>query len=78
MSELSNQQLRDFIDTFKKPMPVATIKDFSNSGKLKLETLLKSHNHEIWQKCKCGNEEDLRMTFTCTECGATLFKPSNN
>ena len=78
MPELSNQQLRDFIDTFKKPMPVVSIKDFQSSGTLKFEKLLKTHNHEIWQKCECGGEEDLRMTFTCSQCGATLFTNSNN
>lgn len=33
------------------------------------------NNHEIWQKCECGGEEDLRMTFTCSGCGAVLYEP---
>lgn len=33
-------------------------------------------NHEVWMKCDCGNEEDLKMTWICSECGAVLFEPS--
>ena len=43
-----------------------------------LEYIIKSHNHEIWRKCVCGNEEDLRMTFKCSECGFIIFTPSKN
>ena len=43
-----------------------------------LEYLIKSHNHEIWRKCICGNEEDLRMTFVCSECRTKIFIPSKN
>lgn len=69
------QQIKDFVNSFKKPMPVVTIKDFNNSGKLRFDELVKSHNHEIWQKCKCGGEEDLRKTFNCSQCGAVIYTP---
>ena len=71
-------EIQKFVEGFnKKPFPILTIGDFTDSKEgIKLSELLKSHNHEIWRKCKCGNEEDLRMTFHCSECGAVLFTPS--
>lgn len=40
--------------------------------------LIKEHNHEIWRSCVCGNEEDIRMNFNCSECGLVIFTPSKN
>ena len=72
-------EVQKFVEGFKnKHLPILTIADFTNNKDgIKLSELLKSHNHEIWRKCKCGNEEDLRMTFDCSICGEILFKPSN-
>lgn len=74
-------KIRDFVEAQKyKPMPKITVGDFMRSFNIGIpfQILLKEHNHEIWRRCKCGNEEDLRMTFICSECGAVLFKPSKN
>lgn len=71
------QEIKAFIDSFKiKPKVDYSIKEFmKNSKKITFQKLLKEHNHEIWKKCECGNEEDLRMTWVCSKCGAVLFKP---
>ncbi len=61
-----NKEIRDFIDQYKfKPLPKITVKEW-----------IKDHNHEIWQKCICGNEEDLRKKWICSVCGTILYKPS--
>mgnify|MGYP003604045562 CR=1 FL=1 len=72
------KQIKKFVESFQKPMLVLTIKDFIQSGQIKSEEVVKSQNHEIWQKCECVGEEDLKKTWNCSDCGAVLFTPSNN
>lgn len=72
-------KFQDYIQTIKhKSLPKITEMDFMRSFNIGISfvQLLKAHNHEIWRKCVCGNEEDLRNTFVCSECGTVLFKPS--
>ena len=68
-------EVRAFVDSFKaKPTINNTISDLMCSPKkITFEELLKDHNHEVWKKCKCGNEEDLRKTWICSDCGEVLF-----
>lgn len=70
-------EVRAFVDSFKgKPLKHYLISELITSkGNVSFETLLKEHNHEIWKKCNCGNEEDLRQTWHCSACGAVLFTP---
>ncbi|MCX8533063.1 hypothetical protein [Chryseobacterium luquanense] len=70
-------EIQNFFNSFKnKPSVDYSIADLmENYKKITFKELLKEHNHEVWKKCKCGNEEDLRMRWDCSECGAVLFKP---
>lgn len=55
-------ELKIFVEGYKnKVRPKLTILD-----------VVKDYNHEIWRKCKCGNEEDLRKSIKCTLCGKIL------
>lgn len=79
MQSKMDPKIRDFVEAQKyKPKPKITVAEFMRSFKIGISflQLLKAHNHEIWRKCVCGNEEDLRKTFVCSECGTVLFKPS--
>jgi len=74
-------KIREFIEaqTFKttpKVMETDFMKEFKVG--ISFQDLLKDHNHEIWEKCECGNEEDLRKKWICSECGAVLFEPTSN
>ena len=63
---MKDQRIRDFIEVYsRKEKKIKTVSDFHN-------------NHEIWRKCSCGNEEDIRMSYNCTVCGAILYKPKKN
>lgn len=54
--------IRSFVEEYqKKPLP-----------KMSIEEFVKTHNKMLWRKCKCGNYEDLRLTFFCKECGKQL------
>jgi hypothetical protein len=54
--------IRAFVDEYKKqPPPKMTIAEF-----------VKTHNRMLWRKCKCGNYEDIREKFYCSECGAQI------
>jgi hypothetical protein len=70
-------EIKAFVDSYKlKPKTDFSIADLmSKPKKITFEELLKDHNHEIWKMCDCGNEEDLRETWVCSECGKVLFKP---
>lgn len=69
-------RIKNFIKSFGAPEEKQfALSDFKTSrGNVSFTKLLKEHNHEIWKKCECGNEEDLRMTWHCSKCGAELFK----
>ena len=73
-----NEEIKKFVESFNSK----TITDFALSelqtsrGNISFRKLIIEHNHEIWKKCTCGNEEDLRMTWACSKCGAKLFTPS--
>lgn len=56
-------KLRSFIDTYrKKKLPKMTVEEF-----------IRNHNRELLITCKkCGNIEDIRITFFCPDCGAQL------
>jgi len=73
-------EVRDFVNSFAaKATGIYTIADLMSSPKkITFEELLKDHNHEIWKTCECGNEEDLRKTWQCSECGNILFTPKKN
>lgn len=73
-------EVREFVNSFtEKPAGNYTISDLmSPRKKITFKELLKDHNHEIWRTCECGNEEDLRKTWECSECGAVLFKTKKN
>lgn len=76
-----DQKVREFVEAQKfKNIPKVTVADFMKDFKvgISFQDLLKDHNHEIWRKCECGNEEDLRKTWNCSECGAVIFKPTSN
>lgn len=76
-----DQKVREFVEAQKfRPIPKVTEADFMRNFKvgISFQDLLREHNHEIWEKCKCGNEEDLRKTWNCSVCGAVLFKPTSN
>ncbi|MHA7822498.1 hypothetical protein ACVVIH_07020 [Chryseobacterium arthrosphaerae] len=68
--------VRDFVESYKsKPGKKFSLSDLvTRDGSVSFSKLLKEHNHEIWKKCECGNEEDLRMTWHCSKCGKVLFK----
>jgi hypothetical protein len=70
------EKLKNFINCFEgKGEKQFALSEFKTSrGNISFRKLLVEHNHEIWKKCKCGNEEDLRMTWHCSKCGAELFK----
>ncbi len=72
-------KIREFIEAQSKNIPKVTIGEFMKQFKIGIsfQDLLKDHNHEIWRRCECGNEEDLRMTWNCSECGAVLFEPTS-
>lgn len=53
-------------------------KERALKARISLDKLVKTHNHEIWRKCICGNEEDLRKTYECSVCGNKIFIPSKN
>ena len=33
------------------------------------------NNHEIYATCTCGNEQDIRLSDRCGECGSVLSLP---
>lgn len=70
-------ELKNFVESYKKNPPIElSISDLTTrTGYISFDKLLKEHNHEVWKKCECGNEEDLRMTWHCSKCGKVLFKP---
>jgi hypothetical protein len=72
-----NNQISKFVGTYQenknKNLSISDLK--TSRGNISFRKLLIANNHELWQKCKCGNEEDLRVTWKCSECGAILFKP---
>ena len=69
-------KVREFVEAQKiKPVSKITVAEFMRSFNVGI-SFLKEHNHEIWRKCICGNEEDLRKTFRCSVCGNILYKPS--
>ena len=72
-----DSEVSKFVESFKnKPVKDFSLSDFkTQSGNVSFYKLLKEHNHEVWKKCECGNEEDLRMTWHCSKCGNVLFKP---
>ncbi|PWN67629.1 hypothetical protein [Chryseobacterium oncorhynchi] len=72
-------EIKQFVESYRnKPKIEFSISDFKNTyGNISFNKLLKHHNHDIWKKCSCGNEEDLRMTWHCSNCGKELFKPKN-
>ncbi|AZA93016.1 Uncharacterised protein [Chryseobacterium nakagawai] len=74
-----DSKVRAFVESFRnKPAINFSIKDFTTrTGQISFSKLLKTHNHEVWKRCECGNEEDLRMTWHCSQCGKVLFKPNN-
>jgi hypothetical protein len=74
---IMSPEVRDFVNSFAaKAFENYTIADLMLlPKKITFEELLKDHNHEIWKACECGNEEDLRKTWKCSECGAVIFKP---
>lgn len=73
-------EIQNFVNSFKvKPAVDYSIADLMEKPKkIIFEELMKEHNHEIWKKCECGNEEDLRMTWDCSKCGKVLFKPKSS
>ncbi|KFF26893.1 hypothetical protein IW16_06345 [Chryseobacterium vrystaatense] len=72
-----NKDIQAFINSYKnKPYRDFSISELvTKRGDVSFDKLLKEHNHEIWKKCNCGNEEDLRQTWHCSLCGAVLFTP---
>lgn len=72
-----NPEIKKFIESFReKPVKQFSINDFrTKAGNISFNKLLKEHNHEIWRTYECGNQEDLRKSWTCSNCGKTLFEP---
>lgn len=72
-------ELKEFVLAYSfKPKVSLTVKELvEGDNKINFQKLLKEDNHEVWRKCECGNEEDLRMTWTCSACGKVIFEPTN-
>lgn len=68
-------EVRAFVESYIKKPDYSILDLMKSPKKITFEELLKDHNHEIWERCQCGNEEDLRKTWDCSVCGAVLFKP---
>lgn len=70
-------EIKQFVESCRNNRTIEfSISDLTTrAGYISFEKLLKEHNHEVWKKCECGNEEDLRMTWHCSKCGKELFKP---
>lgn len=73
-------EIENFIRSFQnKPSKEFSLSDLkTEAGNVSFYKLLKEHNHEVWKKCECGNEEDLRKTWNCSKCGKILFVPKWN
>lgn len=64
-------ELEKFIEDYRKQVLSGMF------PKLSIIDIMKQHNHEIWQACpKCGQVEDLKKTWECSTCGATIFTSS--
>ncbi|MEI7487651.1 MAG: hypothetical protein WCJ72_09625 [Chryseobacterium sp.] len=75
-----NSKLKNFVKSFIPTVnPIVTVGDFMKNQRTGMSwyALKTEENHEIWKRCDCGNEEDLRKTFNCSVCGAVLFTPKS-
>jgi len=69
-------EVRAFVEIYaaKPTIQLSIVDVMKNPKKISLKALIKEHNHEIWRKCECGNEEDMRVRWDCSKCGKQIFK----